>query len=119
MMDEDGFGGSGLREEQLITSEEMDSIIRESIDSTLGTAAFVHNKVNAWTSNLVEGCLKRLAALAKPFKYVVTCALVQKSGGGMHTASTSLWDPNTDAKMTILWENPTMHCIVTVYWLAI
>jgi hypothetical protein len=29
MMDEDGFGGSGLREEQLITSEEMDSIIRE------------------------------------------------------------------------------------------
>eukprot|EP00959_Pyramimonas_sp_CCMP1952_P145922 3055261-Pyramimonas_sp.AAC.4 len=26
----------------------------------------------------------------------LTCALVQKSGGGMHTASTSLWDPNTD-----------------------
>mmetsp|Transcript_5387 Transcript_5387/g.7282 ORF Transcript_5387/g.7282 Transcript_5387/m.7282 type:complete len:120 (+) Transcript_5387:170-529(+) len=119
MMDEDGVGGSGLREDQLITHDEMDTVIRESVESTLGTAAFQHNKVNPWTSNIVEGSLKRLAALNKPFKYIVTCALLQKSGGGMHIASTSLWDDKTDAKMTIMWENGTMHCIVTVYWLAI
>mmetsp|Transcript_40524 Transcript_40524/g.77414 ORF Transcript_40524/g.77414 Transcript_40524/m.77414 type:complete len:120 (-) Transcript_40524:351-710(-) len=119
MMDEDGIGGSGLREDQLVTLDEMDAVIRQSIESTLGTAGFQPSKINAWTSNIVEGCLKRLAALEKPFKYVVTAALAQKSGGGMHIASTSLWDDKTDAKMTIMWENPTMHVIVTVYWLAI
>ena len=35
MMDEDGFGGSGLREEQLITPEEMETIIREVLTSSL------------------------------------------------------------------------------------
>lgn len=40
--------------------------------------------------------MKRLVTLAKPFKYVVTAALTQKSGGGMHIASTSLWDDKTD-----------------------
>ena len=46
----------------------------------------MHTKVNQWTSNVVEGCLKRLAGLQKPFKYVVTCNFVQKAGAGMHTA---------------------------------
>jgi dynein light chain Tctex-type 1 len=119
MMDEDGIGGSGLREDQLVTLDEMETVIRESIDATIGQSAFQRSKINAWTSNIVEGCLKRLSTLSKPFKYVVTAALVQKSGGGMHIASTSLWDDKTDGKKTIMWENPTMHCIVTVYWLAI
>eukprot|EP00241_Pyramimonas_parkeae_P020630 CAMPEP_0114325172 /NCGR_PEP_ID=MMETSP0059-20121206/28947_1 /TAXON_ID=36894 /ORGANISM="Pyramimonas parkeae, Strain CCMP726" /LENGTH=101 /DNA_ID=CAMNT_0001453857 /DNA_START=152 /DNA_END=457 /DNA_ORIENTATION=+ len=70
MMDEDGIGGSGLREDQLVTLDEMDAVIRQSIESTLGTAGFQPSKINAWTSNIVEGCLKRLAALEKPFKYV-------------------------------------------------
>mmetsp|Transcript_41576 Transcript_41576/g.50427 ORF Transcript_41576/g.50427 Transcript_41576/m.50427 type:complete len:118 (-) Transcript_41576:491-844(-) len=116
---EDELGGPGLREDQLVTTEEVDTVIREAVESTIGTSAFQHNKINAWTSNVVEGALKRLASLQKPFKYVVTVALVQKSGGGVHTASTSLWDSNTDGKMTLCWENSTMHCIVSVYWLAI
>ena len=28
-MDEDGVGGSGLREDQLVTSDEIDAVIRE------------------------------------------------------------------------------------------
>ncbi len=63
--------------------------------------------------------MKRLASLSKPFKYVVSCHLVQKVGAGLHTATTALWDPNTDGKHTVSWENPTMHVIVTVYWCSI
>jgi len=47
-------------------------------------------------AHVQETCLKRLVAFSKPFKYVVTAALTQKSGGGMHIASTSLWDDKTD-----------------------
>lgn len=30
MMDEDGIGGSGLREDQLVTLDEMDAVIRQA-----------------------------------------------------------------------------------------
>lgn len=49
----------------------------------------------------------------------VTCNFVQKTGGGMHTASTALWDAAVDGKHTVLWESQTIQCIATVYWLAI
>ena len=92
---------------------------KQAIEQTVGTNAFMHTKVNQWTSNVVEGCLKRLAGLQKPFKYVVTCNFVQKAGAGMHTASTALWDGKVDGKHTVQWENQTIQCIATVYWLAI
>eukprot|EP00740_Mantoniella_antarctica_P005312 CAMPEP_0181361626 /NCGR_PEP_ID=MMETSP1106-20121128/7432_1 /TAXON_ID=81844 /ORGANISM="Mantoniella antarctica, Strain SL-175" /LENGTH=120 /DNA_ID=CAMNT_0023475243 /DNA_START=82 /DNA_END=444 /DNA_ORIENTATION=- len=117
-VDEDGLI-SGLREEQLITNEEMDQIVKEAIDQAIGTNIFLHAKVNLWTSNVVEGVLKRLASLSKPFKYVVTCNFVQKTGSGMHTASTALWDAAVDGKHTVLWESQTIQCVVSVYWLAI
>ena len=66
-----------------------------------------------------EGCLKRLAALNKPFKFVCTVNFVQKAGAGMHTASTALWDSKVDGKHTVQWENNTTQCITTIYWLAI
>jgi dynein light chain Tctex-type 1 len=92
---------------------------KQAIEQTVGTNAFMHTKVNQWTSNVVEGCLKRLAGLQKPFKYVVTCNFVQKAGAGMHTASTALWDGKVDGKHTVQWENQTIQCVATVYWLAI
>ena len=118
----------------------------------VGESAFMHTKVNQWTSNVVvsrdprspepipplesrqrpsltrfspllrasqEGCLKRLAALNKPFKFVCTVNFVQKAGAGMHTASTALWDSKVDGKHTVQWENNTTQCITTIYWLAI
>jgi len=117
-VDEDGLI-SGLREEELITNEEMDTIVKEAIDQAVGQNAYQHHKINLWTSNIVEGCLKRLASLTKPFKYVVTVNFIQKTGGGMHTASTALWDANVDGKHTVLWESQTIQCVATVYWLAI
>ena len=63
--------------------------------------------------------LKRLAALSKPFKYVVTCNLTQKAGAGLHAASCTRWNDKTDGKLTVQWENNTMIVLVTVYWLAI
>ena len=42
----------------------------QSVENTIGVNAYQHNKVNQWTSNILEACLKRLAALNKPFKYI-------------------------------------------------
>jgi dynein light chain Tctex-type 1 len=75
----------------------------------------------------------------------VTCIIMQKNGAGMHTAAAAFWDTRKDGaccsfsihfKLAIVfvtapfflttlgmckvpWENATMHCIVTVFGLAV
>lgn len=85
----------------------------------MGESAFVHAKIDQWSSNIIEGALKRLAALGKPFKYVVTCNLTQKAGAGLHAASCTRLSEKTDGKLSVQWETQTMLVLVTVYWLSI
>ena len=103
--------------EQLLLRPELISVNVVALQ-TIGDAQFMLPKINQWSSNVVEGCLKRLAALNKPFKYVVTCNMTQKAGAGLHTASCTRWNEKTDGKMSVQWENQTMLILVTVYWLA-
>mmetsp|Transcript_31270 Transcript_31270/g.77789 ORF Transcript_31270/g.77789 Transcript_31270/m.77789 type:complete len:116 (+) Transcript_31270:333-680(+) len=106
-------------EETSFVADDVNNIIKESIDTVLQNASYNHNKVGQWTSSMVEVCLKRLTALNKPFKYVVTCVIMQKNGAGLHTASSCYWDNTTDGSRTVRWENKTMYCIATVFGLAI
>lgn len=118
MAEEDGQI-DGVSVDDLIDDAEVDTMIRDTITGAVADNAFTHAKINAWASNIVEGCLKRLAALQKPFKYVVTCNLSQKAGAGLHAASCQRWNDKTDGKLTVPWENETMLVLVTVYWLAL
>eukprot|EP00002_Diphylleia_rotans_P002341 TRINITY_DN1149_c0_g1_i2.p1 TRINITY_DN1149_c0_g1~~TRINITY_DN1149_c0_g1_i2.p1 ORF type:complete len:114 (+),score=22.03 TRINITY_DN1149_c0_g1_i2:72-413(+) len=106
-------------EEAAFVQEDVNNIIKDAVEATLQSAVYNHNKVTQWTSNIVEQCLKRLAGLNKPFKYVVTCIVMQKNGAGLHTASSSYWDTQTDGSCTHRWESKTMYCITTVFGLAI
>ncbi len=116
-VDEEGAAPfDGLNDDDLMDDAEVDTMVREAITATVGENQFVHSKIDAWSNNIVEGCLKKLAALNKPFKYVLTCNLTQKAGAGLHAASCTRWNDKTDGKLTVQWENPTMIILVTVYW---
>lgn len=117
-MDEEGMV-EGVREEDLMDDAEVDTMVRDSVAAAVGDMPFLHAKIDTWANNVVEGCVKRLAALAKPYKYVVTCNLTQKAGAGLHMASCTRWGDKTDGKCTVQWENATMVVLVTVYWLSI
>ncbi|XP_053545882.1 dynein light chain Tctex-type 1-like [Bombina bombina] len=114
----DDFQGS---EETSFVVDEVSGITKESIESSIGGNgnAYQHNKVNQWTNNVVEQTLSQLTKLSKPFKYIVTCVIMQKNGAGLHTASSCFWDNSTDGSCTVRWENKTMYCIVTAFGLAI
>jgi len=99
--------------------DEVKQMIEQSIDPVLGKQTFVSRKVHDWTSSIVESVLKSLQAANKPFKYVVTCIIMQKNGAGLHTASTCFWDTKTDGSCSVRWDNATMHAIVTVFALHI
>jgi len=119
MAHEDDGAADGITEDDLIDDAEIDTMVRESIAQTVGENNFLLNKIDSWSTNIIEGCLKRLAALQKPFKYVVTCNLSQKTGAGLHAATSTRMNDKTDGRLTVQWENDSMFILVTVYWLAI
>ena len=73
-------------------------MIDTSIEPILGNQVYAPKKVGDWTSSIVEAVLKMLQAANKPFKYVVTCIIMQKNGAGLHTASTCFWDTKSDGR---------------------
>lgn len=50
--------------------DEVSNIVKEAVEGTIGGSAYQQNKVNQWTSNVVEQCLNQLTKLGKPFKYI-------------------------------------------------
>ncbi|XP_041834825.1 dynein light chain Tctex-type 3-like [Melanotaenia boesemani] len=101
------------------SSEEADSIVKECIESVVGADDYSQNQVNKWTAGIVERCLTQLVKLGKPYKFIVTCAVMQKTGAGLHTANSCYWDTTTDGSCTVRWENRTMNCVVSVFAVAI
>ncbi|KAI8913472.1 Tctex-1 [Gorgonomyces haynaldii] len=106
-------------EEKAFVVDEVNNIIQESIDATIQNAPYHHNKVGQWNSNIIEQTLKKLTSLGKPFKYVVTCTIMQKNGAGLHCASSCYWDNASDGSTTFKYDAKTMHVIVNVFGLAI
>jgi dynein light chain Tctex-type 1 len=76
-------------------------------------------KVNEWTNAVVTSCLKQLPALARPFKYVITCTIMQKTGAGLECYASMHWDAAKDGNCKVSWENQTMHCLVTFYGVSV
>ncbi|XP_029727880.2 dynein light chain Tctex-type isoform X2 [Aedes albopictus] len=107
-----------LNQHQFVV-DDVSKIIKEAIETTIGGNAYQHDKVNNWTGSVVETCLSVLTKLQKPYKYIVTCMIMQKNGAGLHTASSCFWNNETDGSCTVRWENKTMYCIVSVFGLSI
>lgn len=100
-------------------AEDVSTIIKDSLDTVLQGQQYLSDQVGQWTNDCMESCLKRLTALNKPFKYVVTCLIMQKTGAGLHTAASCFWDNATDGSRTVRWESKTMYCICSVFGLAL
>ncbi|KAM5180988.1 dynein light chain Tctex-type 3 [Mantella aurantiaca] len=101
------------------SADEASSIVKECVDVILGGVDYDEGRVNEWMSAVVEQSLTHLVKMEKTFKYIVTCTVMQKRGGGLHSASSSFWDNTTDGSCSVRWENRTMYCIVNVFAVAI
>lgn len=99
-------------------ADDVSSIVKECLDDTLSSKEYNPDMVSMWTDECLQNCIRRLTALQKPFKYIVTCLILQKTGAGLHTAASCYWDSSTDGSRTVRWESKTMYCISTVFGLA-
>ena len=99
--------------------EDVEGIVRTAIHVSLNEHTYNPKKVNEWTNLIVTNCLKDLQQLNRPFKYVITCIIMQKSGAGIVTSASTYWDSSKDGLCKVPWQNSTMHCIVTVYGVSV
>ena len=72
-------------------------------------------KINDWSNSIISAALKGLQSLNRPYKYAITVILMQKNGAGLVSAASTYWDASRDGLTKVMWENGTMHCVVTVY----
>jgi dynein light chain Tctex-type 1 len=97
--------------------------IREVIERHLKGKSYAEEKVAQWINDICESCLEELYAPKKPFKYVVTACIMQRTGAAIHSANACYWDTVSDGSLSVCWpkrnardpQNRTMLCIVTVF----
>lgn len=102
-----------------INSDKITEDINNTVKQKLGQEKWQPKKVDAWTKDIIDSTLKSLAEMKKPFKYVVTCIIMQRNGAGLSSSFSSLWDNMRDGVFTVPFENEYLHCITTVYWLKL
>ncbi|XP_045552599.1 dynein light chain Tctex-type 3 isoform X1 [Salmo salar] len=83
-------------DEGSFNSEEASNSVKECIQSIIGEESYRQDTVNQWTAKIVEQALTLLVKQTKSYKYIVSCAVMQKSGAGLHTANSCYWDTVTD-----------------------
>jgi dynein light chain Tctex-type 1 len=106
---------NGESEDLAFVAEDVKALAKDSIESTLRNRDFKAGVINQWSSSIAEEITKRLCALNKPFKYVASCVIMQKTGAGLHLATSTFWDQTTDSSTTVRWENSTMYAILSIY----
>ncbi|TKS66984.1 Dynein light chain [Collichthys lucidus] len=103
----------------VFSADEATSSVKECIEGVIGGTEYNQSRVNQWTASIVEHSLTHLVKQGRPFKYIVNCTIMQKSGAGLHTANSCYWDTATDGSCTVRWENRTMYCVVSVFAVAV
>lgn len=86
------------QQDQDFLVEDVEAIIKASLQATLSSVAYDQEKVNLWTTQVVDSTLKGLQSLEKQFKYVVTVIIMQKTGAGLHTSAGAFWDTRRDGE---------------------
>lgn len=110
----------------------------------MGGEDYSQSQVNKWTASIVERCLTQLVKQGKPYKFIgtseplaaqmytnclcddlinvfvfqnsysVTCAVMQKTGAGLHTANSCYWDTSMDGNPKIsIFTQSIFPCVLS------
>ena len=106
--------------------EEIDTIVNTCCENLLKDKSYEEHLVPQWIDRICEESMTGLSELGKPFKYIVTAVIMQKTGAGIHSAAACFDHPETDGMYTVKWppdkhkdHNRYLMCIVTVFGLSL
>ena len=100
--------------------EQVTEIIKNTIiDKFSDRPNYKQDEVEFWTKELAEVCTSELSKLKKAYKYITHVMIMQRTGGGLNTASCCYWDQNSDGNCVMGWENQDIHVVVDVFGIAV
>lgn len=108
------------------TPETVEPICYAAIEAVLkGGKPYDPKDVTPWIDDICSRITKSLIDMNKPFKYLVSCMIMQKNGAGVHMGHSCYWDRNMDNVVVARWPserrkdpNARVVCIVTVFGIA-
>ncbi|KAJ1460861.1 dynein light chain-like protein [Pelagophyceae sp. CCMP2097] len=113
-------------EELAFIPEQVEPVLTLVLSAVLANEVYDEVKVPLWVDLICEKSMEALAQQAKPFKYVVTCLIMQKNGAGIHAAQSCFWDAANDNVARVTYplankrevQDSRMYCIVTCFGIA-
>lgn len=105
--------------------ETIEPLCFDVIEGVLKDKLYNDAMVQFWVDDICAKITKELIDTNKPFKYLVSCTIMQKNGAGLHLGHSCFWDVSNDNSVIARWPNEKrkdpnarMVCIVTVFGLA-
>lgn len=95
----------------------------DAVESVLFNKVYDEKEVPRWVNEICERLIQSLYDTKKPFKYMVTCMIMQKTEAGLQTSYACNFEGGTDMAQQFLWpkekakdqSNKTMYAIVTTF----
>jgi len=104
--------------------------VRDIIEHHLAPHDYNEDTLPHWIDQITTDTLEELHSHKKPYKYIVTCNIMQRTGAALHSAKSAWWDGVSDGSCTVLWPkrnaatteagvgSKTIICMVTVFAVA-
>ena len=100
--------------------------VRDVVELVLGGEEWSDAACDRWVERICCLCIDELHAAKKPFKYIVTCSLMQRTGAAIHSSRSAYWDGVSDGSVTVMWPkrnapdagNKTIIAMVSVFAVA-
>ena len=102
-----------------IDEKEIQEAVQKKIVEVFQKPVLDMKKLSVKSNMLIDGCVREFQKLNRPYKFAVTCIVMQKTGAGCVTAAAAFWDNEKDRLKSIKWENEQVTVIVTVFAMAI
>mmetsp|Transcript_47688 Transcript_47688/g.94393 ORF Transcript_47688/g.94393 Transcript_47688/m.94393 type:complete len:119 (-) Transcript_47688:20-376(-) len=105
--------------------ESVEPICYDIIESVLKDKMYNDVMASKWIDEICSRITKELVEMNKPFKYLVSCAIMQKNGAGLHMRHSCFWDRTNDNTVIARWPsekkkdpNARVICVLTIFGVA-
>ncbi|CDW75888.1 UNKNOWN [Stylonychia lemnae] len=89
-----------IKQDNGFPSEEVEKCVQDSVEQVLANAQWDEKMVPQWINDICEKAMKQLTELNRPYKFMISCMLMQKTQqSGAQTVLSCSWENNTDGKI--------------------
>ncbi len=85
--------------------EQIEPLCYDVIELVLKDKLYNDSLVQTWIDEISSRINMELIEMNKPFKYIITCVIMQKNGAGIHMGNSAYWDASNDNFVMARWPN--------------